>query len=33
VLEFLGIDANTHINDFKNELRGKELYYLLARGL
>lgn len=32
-LEFLRIDAHTHINDFKNELRWNEMYYLLARGL
>jgi L-arabinose isomerase len=32
-IEFMRIDARTTINDFKNELRWNEMYYLLARGL
>jgi L-arabinose isomerase len=32
-IEFLPIDADTRIYDFKNELRWNEAYYLLARGL
>jgi L-arabinose isomerase len=32
-LEFLSIDGNTQITDWKKELRWNEMYYLLARGL
>jgi L-arabinose isomerase len=32
-IEFLTIDADTRIRDWKNELRWNEMYYLLAKGL
>ena len=32
-IEFLLIDENTHIDDFKNELRWNDLYYHMAAGL
>src|SRR5690606_5958155 len=32
-IEFLRIDNNTRIYDFKNELRWNEVYYMLAKGL
>ncbi len=32
-LEFLRIDAQTRLADFKKELRWNEMYYLLAKGL
>ncbi len=32
-MEFLVIDNETRLNEFKNELKWNELYYLLAKGL
>jgi L-arabinose isomerase len=32
-LEFLSINNNTQISDWKKELRWNEMYYLLAKGL
>jgi L-arabinose isomerase len=32
-IEFLSIDTNTHISEWKKELRWNEMYYLLAKGL
>ena len=32
-IEFVRIDNNTNLYDFKNELRWNEMYYMLARGL
>jgi L-arabinose isomerase len=32
-LEFLVIGSETHLEDFKKELRWNEMYYHLARGL
>ena len=32
-MEFLSIDKDTRISDWKKELRWNEMYYLLARGL
>jgi L-arabinose isomerase len=32
-IEFLVIDQNTRLEDWKKELRWNEIYYLLARGI
>jgi L-arabinose isomerase len=32
-LEFLVIDSNTTLSDFKKELRWNDMYYLMAKGL
>jgi L-arabinose isomerase len=32
-IEFLHIGANIDLNNFKNELRWNEVYYLLAKGV
>jgi L-arabinose isomerase len=32
-IEFLTIDTNTRLPEFKNELRWNEMYYLMAKGL
>ncbi len=32
-IEFLSIDDNTRLDEFKDKLRWNDLYYLLAKGL
>jgi L-arabinose isomerase len=32
-LEFLVIDSNTTLSEFKKELRWNDMYYLMAKGL
>jgi L-arabinose isomerase len=32
-IEFVTIDKNTNITDFKKELKWNEMYYMLAKGL